>query len=97
MCTWIVERADIMGSGKGADGWFPLKRANVCYDHPYHAPLDHAVLIDFVNEDRGLGARVAVELTAESARDLMKAIQAALELGEKEHLIEPAAAGHGHS
>ena len=57
MCTWIVEKADIMGSGKGASGWFPLKQANVCYDHPAHAPLDHAVLIDFVNPDQGIGAR----------------------------------------
>jgi hypothetical protein len=86
-----------MGSGKGASGWFPLKQANVCYDHPAHAPLDHAVLIDFVNPDQGIGARVAVELTAESARGLIQAIQAALDEGEALHLVEPALAGHSHS
>jgi hypothetical protein len=96
MCTWIVEKAEIMGSGKGAEGWFPLKKANVCYDHPYHAPLDHALLIDFVNEEQGPSARVAVELTPESARELMKAIQAALEDGEAQHLVEPALATHSH-
>ena len=95
MCTWIVEKADIMGSGKGAQGWFALNKANVSYDHPYHAPLDHAVLIDFVNEAQGPSARVAVELTPESARGLMKAIQAALEEGEAQHLVEPAVA-HSH-
>ena len=95
MCTWIVQKADLMGSGKGAQGWFSLNKANVCYDHPYHAPLDHAVLIDFVNEEQGPSARVAVELTPESARELMRAIQAALEDGEAQHLVEPAAA-HSH-
>jgi len=95
MCTWIVQKADVMGSGKGAQGWFSLNKANVCYDHPVHAPLDHALLIDFVNEAQGPSARVAVELTPESARELMKAIQAALEDGEAQHLVEPAAA-HSH-
>ena len=95
MCTWIVQKADVMGSGKGAQGWFSLNKANVCYDHPVHAPLDHALLIDFVNEEQGPSARVAVELTPESARELMKAIQAALEDGEAQHLVEPAAA-HSH-
>src|SRR5688500_679364 len=97
MCTWIVEKADIMGSGKGASGWFPLKEANVCYDHPAHAPRDHGGLIDFVTPGRGVGARVAVELTAESARGLIQAIQAALDAGEAQHLVEPALAGHSHS
>ena len=67
MCTMIVEKVEVSGSGKGHQGWFPLKQANVTYDHPYHAPLDHSLNISFVNEDRGLSARVAVELTPESA------------------------------
>ena len=70
MCTWIVQKADVMGSGKGAQGWFSLNKANVCYDHPVHAPLDHALLIDFVNEEQGPSARVAVELTPETASAL---------------------------
>ena len=85
MCTWIVEKAEISGSGKGANGWFTLNGANVYYDHPYHAPLDHALTIDFVNEDLGPGARVAVEITAGSARQLVRAILAALETAEDEH------------
>jgi hypothetical protein len=88
MCTWIVEKAAISGSGKGPDGWFSLNRANVSYDHPYHAPLDHALLIDFVNETQGPAARVAVELSAESARDLVRAITAALETGAEEHALD---------
>ena len=88
MCTYITAKVEAEGSGKGAEGWFPLQKANVCFDHPYHAPLDHALLIDFVNEAQGPSARVAVELTPESARELMKAIQAALEDGEAQHLVE---------
>ena len=82
MCTMIVEKAEVAGSGKGPQGWFPLKQVNVSYDHPVHAPLDHALNIDFVNESRGLGARVAVELTPESARELVALILAALAQGE---------------
>lgn len=82
MCTMIVEKAGITGSGKGQHGWFKLQQVNVSYDHPFHAPLEHAVNIDFVNEQEGLGARVAVELTPESARQLMDVIAAALARGE---------------
>ena len=81
MCTNIIEKTAIAGSGKGRDGWFVLDAANVSYDHPYHAPLEHALNIDFVNEAAGPGARVAVELTADSARRLVDAILVALERG----------------
>ena len=63
--------------------------ANVStFDHgetPAHAPLDHALNIDFVNEGSGPGARVAVELSAESGRELVRAILAALRRGGEEH------------
>ena len=81
MCTYITEKAKISGSGKGPRGWFELSQANVYYDHPYHAPLEHALNIDFVNVDEGVGARVAVELTPDSARELVRSILAALETG----------------
>jgi hypothetical protein len=82
MCTMITTQAKIEGSGKGASGWFDLREVNVGYDHPFHIPLEHALTIDFVNEAEGPGARVAVELTPESARELVKAINAALERAE---------------
>ena len=81
MCTMIVENTEIEGSGKGPNGWFALRQANVSYDHPYHMPLEHALSIDFVNPDQGLGARVAVELDEESARKLAEAILVALRRG----------------
>lgn len=87
MCTWITQRSTVTGSGKGAGGWFPLTHATVYFDHPFHAPLDHALNIDFVNESAGPGARVAVELSAESARALIKDIEAALAAGEAAHAV----------
>jgi len=82
MCTMIAEQIQIEGSGKGRAGWFTLRQANVSYDHPFDAPLEHALNIDFVNEAQGPGARVAVELSAESARALIATIQAVLEEAE---------------
>ena len=82
MCTMIVENTKIAGSGKGSQGWLSLRQANVSYDHPVHAPLEHALNIDFVNEAEGLDVRVAVELTPDSARELATAILTALERGK---------------
>ena len=82
MCTMIVEKVKISGSGKGTNGWFQLEQANISYDHPFHAPLEHALNIDFVNENQGPSARVAVELSEQAARDLVKTILAVLDQAE---------------
>jgi hypothetical protein len=78
MCTYATEHAPITGSGKGKDGWFALTEATVYYDHPVHAQAGHTLNIDFANPSAAPGSRVAVELTAESARELMAAIERAL-------------------
>ena len=88
MCSYIVEKASVIGSAKGPNGWMKIDTANVYFDHPYHAPLDHALGIDFVNERNGARERVAVELSADSARELVKTILAALESGENEHAAQ---------
>lgn len=85
MCTGIVETAPITGSGKGERGWFKLGQVTVSYDHPVDASLELALNLDFVNEQIGPGARVAVELSPESARALVDAINQALSRGEAEH------------
>ena len=82
MCTMIVEKVRIDGSGKGTGGWFELEAANVSFDHPFNAPFEHALNIDFVNESQGPAARVAVELSEQAARDLVKTILAVLEQAE---------------
>jgi hypothetical protein len=79
MCTYLTEKVAVTGSGKGAAGWFGLTDATVYFDHPVHAPAEHTLNIDFLNPAQGPSARVAVELTAESARALAKAIETALD------------------
>ena len=84
MCSYITEKAPIFGSAKGRNGWMRVDTAVVYYDHPVHVPLDHALNIDFV--DSRSKERVAVELSAASARELVSRIQAALDSGEAIHL-----------
>jgi hypothetical protein len=92
MCSYIVEKAALTGSAaKGRKGWMRIDTANVYYDHPYYSPLDHVLAIDFTNESEGGRDRVAIELSAESARALVDRIQAALASGEAAHAIAPAA------
>jgi hypothetical protein len=85
MCSYIVEKAKLLGSAKGPKGWMSVDTANVYFDHPYHAPLDHALGIDFICEANGGRERVAVEISAESARELVAKILAALAHGEAAH------------
>lgn len=92
MCTMITESVKVEGSGKGREGWFRLSHANVSYDHPFDAPMEHALNIDFVNEGQGLGARVAIELSEEAARSLVETILAVLERAEEGGHLEGAGA-----
>ena len=80
MCTYVTEIAAVQGSAKGARGWFTLTHAMASVDHPYHATLAHTVNLDFFNAESGPEARVAVELSPESARELVQRIEAALAL-----------------
>jgi len=78
MCTGIVENTRVSGSGKGPNGWFRLDQATVSYDHPDHAQAERAVIIDILSETAGPESRIAIELTPQSARDLVRAILASL-------------------
>jgi hypothetical protein len=84
MCTYATVNVKLEGSAKGAGGgggqpkWFHVTDGTVYFDHPVHAMADHTLNIDFAAPARGPGARVAVELTAASARELVTAIEAAL-------------------
>lgn len=79
MCTYLTEKIEIEGSGKGAGGYFPLTHAMVYVDHPQHAPFEHTVNIDFLNPGEGPSARIPVELTEEAARALITALQTAID------------------
>lgn len=78
MCTYSTERVELRGSAKGPQGWFSATTASVYYDHPVHAPAGHTLNIDVLAPAVGPSARVALELTAESALALADAIRAAL-------------------
>ena len=82
MCTMIVNKVNVDGCGKGTNGWFTINQANVSFDHPFHIAKEHALNIDFVNEELGPGARVAVELSEQAARNLINAIQDVLSQAE---------------
>lgn len=82
MCNAITYHYEASGSGKGAQGWFPLTQVQVYHDHPFHVSLEDALIIDFRNEAMGPSARVAVELSADSGQALVR-------------LIGEAAAGEG--
>ncbi|WP_179469911.1 DUF6295 family protein [Mycolicibacterium vinylchloridicum] len=78
MCTYLTERIAIEGSGKGATGWFGADRATVYVDHAVHAPFTHTANIDVLKPALGPSARVALELTEESALALADAIHRAI-------------------
>jgi len=78
----IARKITMEGSGKSTEEWFKVNQANVSYDHPYHVFREHSLNIDFVNESDGPAARVAVELSVESARNLVETIQNVLKEAE---------------
>ena len=88
MCTMISLTTPIRGSGKGPTGWFAVSRANVGYDHATHAPLEHALLLDFANPELGAGARVAVEMDLASGRALLARLREAIEAAERSGVAE---------
>ena len=82
MCTHITTTAAIDGSGKGGPSWFPVKEVSVGYDHAAQGVNEHALLVDFVNYDIGLGARLALELDLDSGRALVAALQKVIATAE---------------
>jgi hypothetical protein len=81
MCTYATVQTVLQASAKGPEGsWFRVTDGTVYFDHPVHnMAAEHTINIDFANPADGPSARVAVELTATSARELMTAIQTALD------------------
>lgn len=78
MCTGLVQKAKVTGAGKAPDGWFKLEDVSVTYDCSYHTSMPQGVNIDFFNEKEGPSARVAVELSPQSAMELVHAIMESL-------------------
>ena len=82
MCTYQTETVNLRGSGKGAQGWFSVTDASVYFDHPVHTSAEHTLNVDFINPSLGPAARVAVELSADSALALADAIRTVLAASE---------------
>jgi hypothetical protein len=82
MCTYVTETLAVSGSAKGATGWIRVTDATVYYDHPVHALADHTLNIDLRRPVDGVGARLGIELTAESARCLAETILSVLAMAE---------------
>ncbi len=85
MCTYVTETLPVTGSAKGATGWFRATDASVYFDHPTHALADHTLNIDVRRPADGPAARVAIELTAETARTLAETILRVLDGQELAH------------
>jgi hypothetical protein len=79
MCSYIVEKTAVTGSAKAGGTWTPITTAVVSVDHPCHATLDHALIVDFVTTGRPVSERVALELSVASARELISRMEAALD------------------
>ena len=83
MCTMVSESTAVNGSAKGPTGWFKVTEAKVSFEHPFNLQSEYSLNLDFVNDNLGLNACVAIELSPNSARRLMDAIGAALTRGEE--------------
>jgi hypothetical protein len=84
MCTSIVEIAPAEGMAKRGDEWFPLSQLVVAYDHARHAPLGDVITLDFINTGLEPGARAGIELTLDTAKQLLTALSRAIVAAEFE-------------
>ena len=84
MCTSIIEIARAEGMAKRGDEWFPLSHAVIAYDHARHAPFGDVITLDFVNAGLEPGARAGIELTLETAKEVLAALDRAISAAEFE-------------
>ena len=81
MCTMISEKVDVKGSGKKTNNWIPLDSCDIYYDHSTYVDCEHSITLSFKNEMNPIDSRITVEITPESAKDIINKINAALEKG----------------
>ena len=84
MCTSIVEIIPAEGMAKRGAEWFTLTQAVVAYDHARHAPLADVITLDFINAGLDAGARAGIELTLDTAKELLAALERAITAAEFE-------------
>lgn len=84
MCTYATERVTVRGSVKVAGRWQGLSRVSVYLDHPAVSLADHTLNIDLFTDGHPVRL-VALELTPEGAKDLVRAVTNALTSAPREH------------
>ncbi len=84
MCTSIVEVVRAEGMAKRGEDWFEVNQSVVAYDHARHANLGDVITLDFTNTTLEPGARAAVELSLETAKELHAALARAIAAAEIE-------------
>jgi hypothetical protein len=88
MCTYQTNKVSLRGSAKTRLGWMKVTDATVYFDHPVHFGTGHALMIDVTDPTKGPGARLALELDPNSARDLAESILRTLDQVPSELLAE---------
>ena len=81
MCTMISQKAIVKGSGKKTNNWIPIDSCDIYYDHSTYVDCEHSITLSFKNEMNPIDSRITVEITAESAQDIIKKINEALKQG----------------
>jgi hypothetical protein len=80
-----VESCKALGSvADGKQGWFKLEKFVVTFDSGIHAPSQYTLTIDFIGESQ----KVTVELSPNSAKELVHTLQTALSQGVKMGILE---------
>lgn len=79
MCTYRTDQLSVSGSAKGNQSWMRVRQAVVYFDHPQHAMHEHTLNIDLLDSERGPDARIAIELSPQSAAELCRTIESILQ------------------
>ena len=72
MCTMIAEKAKVKGSGKKIKSWIPLDSCDIYYDHSTYVDCEHSITLSFKNDMNPIDSRITVEITPESAKDIIE-------------------------
>ena len=82
MCTMISEKANIKGSGKNSSNWIPIDSCDIYYDHSNYVDCEHSITLSFNNKLNPIESRITLEITPESAKEIIEKINLALNQAE---------------
>jgi len=77
----ISKTIPIKGSAKESEGWFDINTINISYDHPFEADLGYAINLDIPNQSSEKFSRIILELSPQSASNLIEGLQQVLSSG----------------